>query len=110
MTLNVKYHLLDDFLLVSESPEIVVKGAEHPNAAILLVLFLASPEGLEFQKSTGYCYYLDPDTNEHAMVAEAESKGIPIKYSARDEAFIEWLLTEESTELAEQVDLVIKGE
>jgi ABC-type Fe3+ transport system substrate-binding protein len=61
--------------MINEHGDALLKGAKHKNAAILLVLWLASPEGRAYVASRGFTNYLVPDAVEYQMVAEAKKVG-----------------------------------
>jgi ABC-type Fe3+ transport system substrate-binding protein len=56
---------------------LIPKHGQHPNAAILFALFLATPEG---QRSMNEVWGVDldyyPETDQHKVVADLEAKGI----------------------------------
>jgi spermidine/putrescine-binding protein len=106
---NFKWNLPKDRCLVSENTTAVLKGAANQNAATLLVLYFLTPEGRKYTFSTAFGHYLEPESNEYKMVAEAKKNGIPIIYAERNKDYCEWLLSPKSLDLQKQADMILKG-
>lgn len=101
---------LSDFCEITENSDVVLRGAKNANAATLLVLYLCTPEGQKYNRSTFFGSYLDPDSIEHAMVAEATAKGIPVVQPERDADYLTWEQSPEYKAFEKEVNAIIKGQ
>lgn len=105
----LKFIPLQDFVMVNEYTDAVLKNAKNQNAATLLVLFLASPEGQEIRKQQGYFHYADPGGVEYQIVKAAEKDGVRLVYPARDTAYLEWINSSDFDKRQKQVGVALKG-
>jgi iron(III) transport system substrate-binding protein len=105
----VQWANVNGLCMVNEHGDALLKGAKHKNAAMLLVLWLASPEGHAYTASRGFSNYLSSKTIEYQMVAEAKKAGVPVVQPARDQNYIKWLATPEANQLLKDLGLALKG-
>ena len=95
------------FVEEQRSAILIRKGAEHPNAAKLVAIYLASPEGAQFLTTVGNQgtrYY--PGNFEGDLMAAADKMGIPMHYAADIADIIgseEWMKTQA------EIELILKG-
>ncbi len=100
-----------DFVELNEAGTPVLARAKHPNAAKLIVIFLASPAGAKFsQEVLGYGNYLYQGSNEYEIVTEAKRKGIPILWGSRDTKLVDYQASKEFQDLVKEVNLILKGQ
>ncbi len=88
---------------------VVRNGAKHPNAARLVAIYLASPEGARFLievGSQGNRYY--PDNYDHDLAAQAEKMGLPA-YRIATSPVLDFIGTDDWSKLMKEIGLILKG-
>lgn len=105
----IKFIPLQDFVMVNEYTDAVLKNAKNQNAATLLVLFMASPEGQKIRNQTGFYHPSTPGGVEYQMVKAAEKDGVRIVYPARDKAYLEWVVSPDYRARQKLVGAALKG-
>ena len=88
----------------------VRKGAKHPNAAKLVSLYLASPQGAKFtleESGAGNIYY--PGNYEHDIAMQDKRQGIREVFPEKDLKIIKFGRSEESRRLEKEVQLILAG-
>ena len=88
----------------------VRKGAKHPNAAKLVALYLASPQGAKFtleESLAGNMYY--PGNYEHDIAMQDKKQGIREAFPEKDPKIIKFVLSEESDRLEKEIKLILAG-
>ena len=98
-----------DFADVTEFALVVRKGARHPNAAKLVALYLASPEGVKLgieEAKYGTLHY--PGNHEHDIRAQNQKQGIPEVFSERKTEILEFYTSEEGRQLTKEITLLLQ--
>ena len=88
----------------------VRKGARHPNAAKLVALYLASPQGAKFtleESRSGNMYY--PGNYEHDIATQDKKQGVREAFPEKDPKIIKFVLSEESYRLEKEIKLILAG-
>lgn len=99
-----------DFDDAQESAMVVRKGARHPNAAKLVALYLASPEGSKFtfeEAGGGNMHY--PGNIEYDMRAQNRKQGIREVLSTRMTDVLEFYDSNEARQWEKELALVLQG-
>lgn len=97
-----------DYADVSSTSLVVRKGAKHPNAAKLVALYLASPEGARFtleESATGTLFYAG--NYEHDISLENKKKGIREVYFERNQQLIDAYSSEDFDKCSKEVELIL---
>ncbi|MDP2645244.1 MAG: substrate-binding domain-containing protein [Desulfobacterales bacterium] len=92
---------------VSDFAAVVIKGAAHPNAAKLIALYLASPQGAKFvleEGGAGNAYY--PGNYEHDIRMQDRKQGIPESFGTRDTKILEFSVSKEGSNWIKEVRLM----
>ncbi len=85
-----------DIADIQDFSAVVTKGAKHPNAAKLVALYLASPEGARFvleESGAGNIYY--PGNYEHDIRLKNKALGISERSPQREVKTLEFLESDE---------------
>ena len=88
----------------------VRKGAKHPNAAKLVALYLASPQGAKFtleESGAGNMYY--PGNYEHDIAVQDKKQGIREVFPEKDPKIIKFKRSEEYRRLEKELKLILAG-
>jgi iron(III) transport system substrate-binding protein len=83
------------------------KGAVHPNAAKLVAVYMASPEGAKFmleESGAGSLFY--PGNLEHDISSQAKKEGIPEHIVSAYPGLIDFNLSEKSKEWEKEIKLI----
>jgi iron(III) transport system substrate-binding protein len=94
---------------VREYALVVRKGASHPNAAKLLALYIASPEGAAFAyegAKYGTLYY--PGNYEHEIRLQNQKQGIPDVFGDRRPDLLEFYTSKEASQLEKEIGLILQ--
>ncbi|MDP2645308.1 MAG: extracellular solute-binding protein [Desulfobacterales bacterium] len=86
----------------------VPKGAKNPNAAKLVAVYLASPEGSRFtneESGSGNLFY--PGNYEHEISSQHKKQGIPEFFPTTDSRMIDFLVSKDYDKLRREVSLVL---
>ena len=84
----------------------VRKGAQHPNAAKLVGLYLASPDGAKFlAEECGAYNQFYPGNLEHDISMDAKKDGIPEHSISSYPGLVEFLLSDQYTQLTKEIKL-----
>lgn len=73
-----------DFVDEESRPQVVIKGARHPNAAKLLAIYIASPKGAQFmleESGAGNASY--PGNYTYDIRVEGQKQGMKVVYGDR---------------------------
>lgn len=93
---------------LTHQAEVVMKGAKHPNAAKLVGVYLASPDGAKFILEEGkYGNYHYP-CEEQDLIKQAKREGVRI-VDLDDPKELQFESTKEYKELTNQVLLILQG-
>ena len=98
-----------DFGDVTEYALVVRKGASHANAAKLIALHLASPEGVKFgmeEAKYGTLYY--PGNYEHDIQMQNQKQGIPDVFGTRKTEILEFYDSKEAQQLQKEIQLIMQ--
>ncbi len=98
-----------DFADVTEFSSVVRKGAAHANAAKLIALYLASPEGAKFgleEANYGTLYY--PGNYQHDIRLQNQKQGIPEVFSDRRPDVLEFYNSKEAADLSKEIALILQ--
>ena len=90
-------------------PFVIRKGAPHPNAAKLVAVYLAGPDGRKLiwdETKAGNCYY--PGNFEHDILNETLAQGIPVVNQEESE-LLQFLGSEKNAKLEKKIAEVIAG-
>ena len=89
---------------------IVLKGARHPNAAKLVALYLASPEGHRLmleEASSGSIFY--PGNMEQEIAQEDRRRGLKVYNPVEWPGSLDFLLSPQARQLEEQIGQILRG-
>ncbi len=98
-----------DFADVRENSLVIRKGASHANAAKLVALYLASPEGAKFtleEGKFGNLYY--PGNYEHDIRLQNQKEKIPEIFGDRKTELLEFYNSSEAVQLGKEIDLIFR--
>ncbi len=98
-----------DFADITEFALIVLKGAKHANAAKLVSLYLASPEGSKFQleeAKLGNLYY--PGNYEHDIRLQNQKQGISEIFTTRKKDILEFYDSKEASQLGKDIAVLFQ--
>jgi len=87
----------------------LIKGAQHPNAAKLLAVYLASPEGAKFlweENKLGNLLY--PGSLEHEISEQAKKLGIPQYSQETYPGYEEYRRSKEQEDLQKEIKLILQ--
>ncbi|MDP2643658.1 MAG: ABC transporter substrate-binding protein [Desulfobacterales bacterium] len=87
---------------------VVLKGAQHPNAAKLVAVYLASPQGARFtleESGAGNLYY--PGNFEHDISSQAKKQGIPEHSLASYPGLLEFHLSKDYRNWQKEIKLIV---
>jgi ABC-type Fe3+ transport system substrate-binding protein len=88
----------------------VVTGAAHPNAAKLVALYLASPDGYKLMlETTGAGNMLYPGNTEYEIDKADKAQGLRFDGSISDEKLWKFMSSSEFQELSRKVDRIFRG-
>ena len=99
-----------DFDDSQETASVVRKGAVHANAAKLVALYLASPEGSKFtfeEAGGGNLYY--PGNIEYDIRLQNQKLGIREVLSTRMADVLEFYDSDEARQLEKELGVVLQG-
>jgi iron(III) transport system substrate-binding protein len=85
------------------------KGAKHPNAARLVALYLASPQGAKFtleESNAGNLFY--PGNYENDIRVQNAKQGMHDIFIDRNQKIIDAYKSKEFDKLAKEVDMILK--
>ncbi len=97
-----------DIADIREYSLLVRKGAKHPNAAKLVAVYLASPEGVRFtleESGAGNLYY--PGNYEHDIRTQNRGQGIREVFSERKPEILEFSASKESEHWQKEIKMVL---
>lgn len=97
-----------DLILVLEGFWSVIEGCQHPNAAILAILWILTPDGQDWLESVHVHNANDPATWEYAALADAYANDYNVVYDTEEEDFLGWCTSEEAMVYADAMSAVIK--
>ena len=98
-----------DFADIREVSMVVRKGASHANAAKLVALYLASPEGARFvfeEAGAGNFYY--PGNYEHDIRLQNQRQRIPEVFGDRKPELLEFYTSKEAAQLEKEIALILQ--
>jgi ABC-type Fe3+ transport system substrate-binding protein len=99
-----------DYADMQNFPVIVMKDAQHPNAAKLVAIYLASPEGARFTSEVGGgANRLYPGNYEHDLAQQAKKRGIPAHSLSSFPGLVEFNLSKEWRKWRKEMKLVLQG-
>ncbi len=102
---SLGYFNLEEFTLV------VRKGARHPNAAKLIAIYLASPEGVKNITvdlvKYGSRYY--PGNVQYDIYMQAKKQGIPIRSILFSPGQMDFVLSKEYMQWQSEIKLILEG-
>jgi ABC-type Fe3+ transport system substrate-binding protein len=85
-------------------------GAPHPNAAKLVALYLASPEGYRLMAETaGAGNMLYPGNTEYDIDQQDKAQGLRLDGAITDERLWKFMSSNEFQELSKKIDMIFKG-
>lgn len=87
----------------------VLKGARHPNAAKLVALYLASPQGAKFEleeAKAGTLYY--PGNFEHEIRLQNQKQGLREIFAEKSPEILEFYNSKEGVELQKEIRLILQ--
>jgi len=88
----------------------IVTGAAHPNAAKLVTLYLASPDGYKLMsETTGAGNMLYPGNTEYEIDQQDRAKGLRFDGSLTDEKLWKFMTSKEIQDLSKKIDMIFKG-
>ncbi len=98
-----------EFADVRESALVVRKGAAHPNAAKLVALHLAGPDGAKFmaeEAGVGNLYY--PGNIEHQIRTQDQKQGVTEVFADRKTDVLQFYTSKEAAQLQKDLQLVLQ--
>jgi hypothetical protein len=85
-------------------------GAPHPNAAKLVALYLAGPEGYRLMAETaGAGNMLYPGNTEYDIDKQDKAQGLHFDGAISDERLWKFMSSNEFQELSKKIDMIFKG-
>ncbi|MDZ4246244.1 MAG: extracellular solute-binding protein, partial [Dehalococcoidia bacterium] len=98
-----------DFSDSTEFAAVVRKGARNPNAAKLVALYLASPEGVKFgSEENGYGSMYYPGNYEHDIRLQDQKQGIPEIFTSRKTDILEFYTSKEGRSWGKEIGLILQ--
>ncbi|MBI4322406.1 MAG: ABC transporter substrate-binding protein [Chloroflexi bacterium] len=88
----------------------VMKGAKNPNAAKLIAVFLASPEGHKIYNDSGRGSLFYPGNAEFEIHDRDMKAGLPLFSPLTWPGAVEFVLSEKGKQLQDQVGRILQGE
>lgn len=106
---SLKFIPMQDYVMVNEYTDAVLKNAKNQNAATLVVLFLASSDGQKLRNQDGFFHPSSPGGVEYQIVERAKKDGVRIVYPARDATYLEWINSPDYRARQKLVSAALKG-
>jgi iron(III) transport system substrate-binding protein len=98
-----------DFADITDFASVLVKGAPHPNAAKLVALYLASPEGAKFtveEARAGSVFYAGNYENDISV--QNRKQGIREVFTTRSTEIMEFYDSKEATQWEKEITLILQ--
>ncbi len=98
-----------DYSNIREYSLVVRKRASHPNAARLVAIYLASPEGVGFtveQSQSGNLHY--PGNYEHNIRLQDKRQNLREVFTDRTPEILEFATSKECAQWEKEIDLIFK--
>ena len=99
-----------DFSFWTTHSVVVAKGARHPNAAKLVALYMASPEGHRLmleELGSGSVFY--PGNIEQEINEEDHRRGLKVYNPVEWPGSLEFLLSEEGAQVEREISQILRG-
>jgi len=90
---------------------VVTKGARHPNAAKLVAVYLASPDGQKLmyeEVRAGNMFY--PGNIEHDIDREDRRLGLKVYSIQQVPGLLDYLLSEKGAQTEREIGQILKGQ
>ncbi len=99
-----------DFVHTHDIQLVMPKGTQHPNAAKLVAIYLASPEGFRLsmkQVGNGNRFY--PDNPEYETIIQAKKEGIPVHGPETYPGLMDFIRSEDYGKWQGEIKLIIQA-